>query len=223
MQRILNLPQWLIRVSPPRTEHIRLLLEPSPGPAASGGSVLVPWKVQMLQTFTAQLLNRPSSFSLKALLSSWTLIDVKSWEFPGSSMVETWAFTAKGTGSILVGELNHTSCTARTKKKRCWLLSWKEALLFYFRILLSERVSVSVSAEPPSPGSADQQRWWSHFFLCWLPFCAPPHPIFMVITTRGRGDTVLSEDVFIVFPVGYFSSLFFLKVWKKKNYYSPTL
>ena len=176
MQRILNLPQWLIRVSPPRTEHIRLLLEPSPGPAASGGSVLVPWKVQMLQTFTAQLLNRPSSFSLKALLSSWTLIDVKSWEFPGSSMVETWAFTAKGTGSVLVGELNHTSCTARTKKKRCWLLSWKEALLFYFRILLSERVSASVSAEPPSPGSADQQRWWSHFFLCWLPFCAPPPP-----------------------------------------------
>ena len=154
MQENPYLPQWLIRVSPLWTEHIWLLLEPSPGPAASGGSVLVPWKVQLLQTFTAHLLNRPSAFSLKALLSSWTLIEVLGilWQSSESILIDLNFHCQGPRVKSLVGALRSHKLHSMDKKRR-WFLSCKETFLFYFIILLWKRVSVSVSAEPPSPGS----------------------------------------------------------------------
>lgn len=177
MQENPYLPQWLIRVSPLWTEHIWLLLEPSPGPAASRGSVLVPWKVQLLQTFTVHLLNRPSAFSLKALLSSWTLIEVLGilWQSSESILIDLNFHCQGPRVKSLVGALRSHKLHSMDKKRR-WFLSWKETFLFDFIILLWKRVSASVSAEPPSPGSADQQRWWSHLFRCWLPFWTPPTP-----------------------------------------------
>lgn len=95
----------------------------------------------------------------------------------------------------LVGALR--SHKLHSMDKKTLISFWKETFLFDFILLLWKRVSRPVSAEPPQPwqcrpAECDEATSSAAGSL----FEHPPPLTFMAITTRSRGDTVLSEDIF---------------------------